>query len=103
MSVYESIMTGLNEAIEHSQGKRRLKSTTLTVQPLKVYAPQEIKAIRQSLGASQALFAGIMGVSVKTVEAWEAGRNQPEGSSRRLLSIFQSDPTTIERCAIATR
>ncbi len=103
MSVYESIMTGLNEAVEHAEGKRKLRQTTLTVQPLKTYQPQEIKAIRHSIGASQSLFAGIMGVSIKTVEAWEAGRNQPEGSSRRLLAMIQSDPATIEKYAIVAR
>ncbi len=49
MSVYESIMTGLNEAVEHAEGKRKLRQTTLTVQPLKTYQPHEIKAIRHSI------------------------------------------------------
>ncbi len=103
MSVYESILAGLNEAVEHAEGKRTLRQTTLTVQPLKTYEPQEIKAIRHSIGASQSLFAGIMGVSIKTVEAWEAGRNQPEGPSRRLLAMLQSDPKTVEKYAIVAR
>jgi len=103
MSVYEKIMAGLNEAVEHAEGKRKLQEVTLTVQPLKTYKPQEIKAIRQSIGASQSLFAGIMGVSIKTVEAWEAGRNQPEGPSRRLLAMIQSDPQTVEKYSIVAR
>lgn len=33
-----------------------------------------------------------MGVSVKTVQAWESGRNKPNGSSARLLQILQVSP-----------
>jgi putative transcriptional regulator len=38
------------------------------------------------------MFAGSLGVSPKTVEAWENGRNKPEGTSRRLLEIVRDDP-----------
>ena len=93
MSVYDSIMQGLGEATEHAQGKRELRTVTLTVQPLKIYQAHEIKAIRSGVGVTQSLFAGIMGVSIKTVEAWESGKNQPDGAARRLLSMLQSDPS----------
>ena len=92
MSVYDSIMQGLSEAVEHSQGVRKLSTRTVTVQPLQEYRATDIKAIRNTLGASQALFANIMGVSVKTIEAWECGRNQPDGAARRLLALMEHDP-----------
>jgi len=38
-----------------------------------------------------------MGVSPKTVEAWESGRNKPEGASRRLLEVVQNDPGFLKR------
>lgn len=41
---------------------------------------------------SQEVFAQYMGVSVKTVEAWEAGRNHPEGAACRLLAMTKADP-----------
>jgi putative transcriptional regulator len=51
------------------------------------YNTEDIRQIRRRIGLSQAMFAGSLGVSPKTVEAWESGRNKPEGSSRRLLDI----------------
>jgi putative transcriptional regulator len=39
------------------------------------------------------MFAKFMGVSVKTVEAWESGRNHPEGTACRLLTMTSNDPT----------
>lgn len=92
MSIYDSIIQGLKEATEDARGTRKLNARTITVQPVQIYKASEIKAIRLTVGASQALFANILGVSVKTVEAWESGRNQPDGAARRLLAMMQVDP-----------
>ena len=39
---------------------------------------------------TQALFADYMGVSPKTVEAWENGKNHPTGSACRLISMLEN-------------
>lgn len=76
--VYESIMTGLTEAVEDVREKK-LPRRIVTVLPVKEYRADEVKAIRNRTGLSQKLFAGYMGVSDKTVEAWESGKNHPSG------------------------
>ncbi len=93
MSIFDDIKTGLNEAIEYEKGNLKAKTTTITIAPVASFAPIEIKNIRNSTGLTQTLFAKFMGVSVKTVEAWEAGRNHPEGAACRLLALTQADPT----------
>ena len=92
--VYADIMTGLQEAIGDVRGTKikKLKRTTITVEPLKEYLPEDIKRIRKGTGFSQAGLAGYMGISVKTVEAWEAGTNQPSGVARRMLQLMETDP-----------
>ena len=40
---------------------------------------------------TQSVFATYMGVSKKTVEAWECGRSHPTGPVFRLLDILNSD------------
>ena len=40
---------------------------------------------------TQAVFADYMGVSPKTIEAWELGRTHPTGPANRLLDILASD------------
>ena len=40
---------------------------------------------------SQKIFAGYMGVSKKTIEAWEAGTNQPSGAASRILMMLERD------------
>ncbi len=92
MSVFEKIKTGLEEAIAYEEGTLRAKETTLSVRPVVHYEPEEIKAIRSCAGMTQVCFAAFMGVSVKTVEAWESGRNKPVGSACRLLALTERDP-----------
>ncbi len=92
MKVYDGIIQGLEEAIAHKEGKMNARTRTLSVTPIPALGAGEIKSIRAELGMTQVLFAGVMGVSPKTVEAWEAGRNTPDGPARRMLSILKADP-----------
>lgn len=57
---------------------------------------EDIKAIRKNLGFTQAVFAAVIGVSTKTVEAWETGTNQPIGPARRMISLIQFDPEILQ-------
>ena len=92
MSLFDDIKTGLNEAIEYEKGNLKAKTTTLTIEPVGEFTSSEIKSIRNSTGLTQNLFAKYLGVSVKTVEAWEAGRNHPDGPACRLLHLTRKDP-----------
>ncbi|MBR4255919.1 MAG: helix-turn-helix domain-containing protein [Clostridia bacterium] len=93
MGVFDDIKTGLEQAIDFEKGKIKAKTVTLSIEPVKVFTAEEIKMIRKKTGMTQVLFARYIGVSVKTVEAWEAGRNHPEGAACRLLSMTQNDPS----------
>lgn len=92
---YDSLVRSLNEAIEYTEGKRKLKKEKVTVIPVKTYTASEVKSIRKSTGMSQKLFAEYLGVSNKTVEAWEQGTNHPSGSSSRMLSMMESDKSFV--------
>ena len=89
-SVYESIMTGLTEAVEDAKApEKNLKRRVVTIVPVKEYTAKEVQNIRHSTGFSQKLFASYMGVSDKTVEAWESGINHPSGAASRILSMME--------------
>ena len=53
---------------------------------------KEIVALREQLKQSQAVFARFLNVSVKAVQAWEAGTRNPSGAALKLLSIARKDP-----------
>ena len=62
--------------------------------PRYVFSNDEIKAVRRKSGMTQSLFAQYMGVSTKTVEAWELGRTHPTGPACRLLDILEQGRAT---------
>ncbi len=103
MSVYDGIMQGLEEAVAYNKGKIKARTQTIFISPVPDFEAVEIKNIRTRLGMTQVLFAGFMGVSSKTVEAWEAGRNMPDGPARRILSMLQADPELPQRFHIVTK
>ncbi|MBQ8292487.1 MAG: helix-turn-helix domain-containing protein [Bacilli bacterium] len=100
MSIYDEIKLGLTQAIEYEKGNIKAKKSTLNILPLDRFSANDIKEIRKSTGLTQVLFAKFMGVSVKTVEAWESGRNHPDGSACRLLSITKNYPSFPETSGI---
>ncbi|MDD3114273.1 MAG: helix-turn-helix domain-containing protein [Anaerovibrio sp.] len=64
-------------------------TASIKIEPIRSYSAENIKSIRKSVGVTQELFARFLGVSSKTVEAWEAGRNKPSGPSSRLLGLLE--------------
>lgn len=61
------------------------------------FAEPEVKSIRDKIGLSQTRFAGLIGVSKRTLENWEQGRRHPTGPARALLRILDKDPESAVR------
>ena len=70
---------------------------TANIQPLEEFNDINIQEIREKIGVSQGFLAKWMGVSIKTVQAWESGRNIPNGPSARLLELLKDGTVTIDR------
>ena len=50
-------------------------------------------------GLSQAQFARLMGVSVRTLQEWEQGRRHPSGAAQTLLAVAQRHPDVLRELA----
>ena len=87
---FDSIMQGLAESLDYAKGNTaQARKMTVTVADIPTYHDREIKQIRENLHLTQKNFAFVMGVSLKTVEAWESGRNIPQGIAQRFLHMLQ--------------
>ena len=80
-----------------SEDKNKLKKNTIKILPLTDFKSSDIKNVRNKVGMTQSLFASFLGVSQKTVEAWELGYNKPYGSSNRLISMLVNDNDLINK------
>jgi DNA-binding transcriptional regulator YiaG len=55
----------------------------------------EVKRARKQLKQSQSQFADWLGVSTQTVQAWEAGRRQPEAVASKVIRYAATHPDWI--------
>jgi putative transcriptional regulator len=89
-AAYDSIMRGLNEALDHAQGKE----TGARVHKIAVPAT-DVAAIRASTGLSQSAFARSIGVAKGTLLNWEHGRRHPTGPAQVLLAMIAKRPSLV--------
>lgn len=89
-SLFDDLQQGLQEAIDYSNGKGSARVTKFTIEPVEILNHNEIKAVRLNANMTQVVFADYLGVSVKTVEAWEKGRTHPTGPACRLMNLLST-------------
>lgn len=71
-----------------------LRKAVLPPRP-KPLKPADIRALRESMNASQTLFAKLLNVSSNAVESWEQGVRQPRQATLKLLYIVRSNPSAL--------
>lgn len=84
-SIHETA-EGLHAAgVMDKQTMRKFDDACLT--PVRQLAPEEIRALREREGASQAVFARYLNVTTSLISQWERGEKHPRGASLKLLSL----------------
>lgn len=89
-SPYDTIRKGLEEALEHAQGRRG----GARVHHIEAPDP-DVADIRARSGLTQVEFARAIGVAVGTLRGWEQGRRRPEGPARVLLALIAKRPSIV--------
>ncbi|NQT39985.1 MAG: transcriptional regulator [Planctomycetes bacterium] len=82
------------ETLQRSESitdKFTCRTIKLNLEPA-TYNAELVKETRKLLGASQAIFAQFLGVSVKTVHDWEQSRKPPRDVACRLMDEIRRDP-----------
>lgn len=77
--------------LEILQGLRELKQGEYG----RVTTIPSVTSIREKTGLSQARFAQLLGVSVRTLQDWEQGRRAPSGAAKTLLMIAHKNPRAL--------
>ena len=68
--------------------EKKTYKITDEVTPIRVFTAEDIKKLRKKTRTTQGFLANWLGVSKKTIQAWESGRNTPNGTSARLLTLL---------------
>lgn len=61
----------------------------------RVISVPDVAETREKTGLSQARFAQLLGVSVRTLQDWEQGRRVPSGAARTLLMVAAKNPQAL--------
>ena len=80
-----------NVGLEILEGLRELKRGEIG----RVVSLPSVSSIRERTGLSQAKFAALLGISVRTLQEWEQGRRAPSGAARTLLMVAAKNPQAL--------
>lgn len=94
---FDTLMESLEDAAAFAQGDTSRARVVEIDDPVPTYEAKDVARTRSDLNLSQRALASVLGVSVRTVEAWEAGRNVPSGAARHLLFLLDSDHSLVQR------
>jgi putative transcriptional regulator len=83
--MFEELLGSVREAGAILRGRRKASRRI-------VVRSSSVRVIRERTSLSQSEFAGLIGVSVKTLQNWEQKRRRPTGPAAALLSIIEHDP-----------
>lgn len=96
-TLFEDLEQGLTEALAYVKGSPKSGTRAIVFKEAKSRNAVQIKRLRKSLGQTQAEFASLLSVSVKTVEAWEGGTKHPTGPALRFFELMERYSIQLDR------
>ena len=94
---FNELELSLNQALTHARGEQgdyKEKKVLAPPSP-KPRSSAHIVRLRHRLNCSQAVFARLLNVSTKTVQAWEQGTRKPSDAALKLLAVAEKYPETL--------
>ena len=93
--LFGELMLSLDQALKYSRGEQvNARETVLPAAP-EPLSRQEIIKLREQFNCSQAIFARLLNVSVKTLQAWEQGARKPSDAAMKLLTVAKHHPEAL--------
>ena len=91
------LTAALQEALEDINAWNRGEDVPGMVVHERTLPDVDAVEVRKSLSLTQRAFAALLGVSCRTVEAWESGRSNPTPTARKLMHLIQEDHSLIQK------
>lgn len=88
---FSGIMEGLEEALKFEKGNVNALARKRSLPSVNV------AEIRKSLNMTQKMFASVLGVTCRTVEAWECGKSNPTPTAKKLIYLISENHSLAEK------
>ncbi|WP_199181330.1 helix-turn-helix domain-containing protein [Chromobacterium alticapitis] len=89
----EQFQADLLQSVKEMKAGKAARVTKVEISP--------IAATRAKVGLSQTAFAGLLGVSTRTLQDWEQNRRQPTGAAKTLLKVAEQHPEILRNLKTA--
>lgn len=90
---FSGIMEGLTEALAYEKGT----ASAETFSRKQSLPSVNVSEVRASLSMTQKAFAKVLGVSCRTVEAWECGKTTPTPTAKKLIYLIAQDNSLVDK------
>ena len=97
---FEDLKSSLEEAVAFNKGERKRCRVQVRETVIPKYRGPDVQKLRMKLNLSQRAMAAAVGVSPRTVEAWERGTNIPGGTAQHLLYLFDKQPQLVDHLVV---
>ena len=92
-----ALVESLEQALSFAKGNKSRCRVTVHEITVPEFKADDVYRVRSELRLSQKALARALGVSLRTVEAWEAGLNTPSGPAARMLYLIEADHSLLNK------
>lgn len=96
--IFSELQEGMAAWGEFNAGKKTLRTQKVSAKPVTM-TPDEVKAVREKLKLSQAVFAQYLHTGVTTLQNWEQGLAKPNKQAILLMKMVERNPHTLNELA----
>jgi putative transcriptional regulator len=86
--LFEELVASVREGNQILHGENAASREFVVEEP-------DVAVIRAEYGLSQAKFAALLGISLRTLQNWEQGRRHPRGPAKVLLRVASQHPEVV--------
>lgn len=98
-NLFAELSEGFDALTAERGGKITLRTHEVELQEPDHVSAEELRALREHLQLSRAVFARYLRINPRTLENWEQGRAKPNAQAAVLIRLVEKYPDTVERLA----
>lgn len=98
LTLGQELVSAMEEVMEMELGKEynEMSKHTVTVKPVDILTPIEMKYIRLSLNMSTSIMGDVIGADQTSIQYWESGKRKPGKAALRMYNLIKSKPGIIK-------